>query len=85
MAKQDVLSIPSGAIKSQGDSRYVELPGTPVLKQQVIEAGLSDDTNTEIVSGLKEGDQIIVRTVTASGAKTTTSAPSLFGTGGRNR
>ena len=52
-------------------------------RQQVVQIGISNDTETEIISGLKEGDQIIIRTVTASAAKpATTQAPSLFGTGG---
>ncbi len=46
-----------------------------------VETGLSSDTLIEIVSGLKEGDQIITRTITAT-TKTTATAPSLLGGGG---
>ena len=50
----------------------------PVVKTVTI--GLADDTNTEITSGLSEGDQIVVRvsknttTTSASSTKTTTSS-----------
>ena len=95
---QDVLTVPSSAIKSQGGSTYV-LAFDPALAdtgstqgvlastppQQIpVEAGISDDTNTEILSGLQDNEQIVVRTI--SGTQTTTaqtSAPSLFGGGGR--
>jgi len=33
-------------------------------KQQTIETGLSNDTYTEIVSGLNEGDQVVTQTIT---------------------
>jgi len=35
-------------------------------RQQTIETGLANDSSTEIVSGLKEGDVIVVRTITPS-------------------
>ena len=55
-------------------------------EQIPVTVGISDDTNTEIVSGLTEGQQIVVKTIaaTTTAAKTTT-APSLLSgvTGGR--
>jgi len=49
--------------------------------QQPVETGISNDTSTEITSGLKEGDQIVSRTITSSSQSTTSQAPSLFGGG----
>ncbi|OGH91914.1 MAG: hypothetical protein A2534_00270 [Candidatus Magasanikbacteria bacterium RIFOXYD2_FULL_39_9] len=94
--KQDVVIVPSSAVKTQNGNSYVEMFDQPIQnpssqgvtsdippRQQVVQIGISNDTETEIISGLKEGDQIIIRTVTASAAKpATTQAPSLFGTGG---
>jgi HlyD family secretion protein len=51
-----------------------------------VTTGISNDTETEILSGLNPGDQIVVRTV--SGTKTTTTttgAGGLFGGAGANR
>ncbi len=95
-SKQDVLLVPNTAITTQGTSSYVEVLGPEVQdmsaagvvsqtppSQKQIQTGLVDDVNTEITSGLQEGDKIIVRTITAS--KTTqsaTQAPSLFGAAG---
>ena len=82
--KQNVLILPNSAIKSQGNSKYVEfvevssdlkqkllasvsgvsLPSSP--KQQSIETGISNDTSTEIVSGLNEGDVVVTSTVSSS-------------------
>ncbi len=48
-------------------------------KQQAIEIGLSNDSMTEVASGLKEGDQVIVRTITPStGTNQASSGQSIF-------
>lgn len=96
-SKQDVLVVPNSALKLQGTNHYVEIvdkktqvtnnQGTAlsnVPAQQSVEIGLSDDTTTEILSGLSEGDKIITKTIAGTTAATTSVAPSLFGGGGRN-
>lgn len=97
--KQDILVVPNSAVKTQGKNIYVEMFTTPltVVKgstsgtvsnvaptQKKVEVGISNDTITEIVSGLNEGDQVVTRTISSTTAKTTAAAtPSLFGnTGG---
>jgi len=95
--KQDVLVVPSAAVKSQGDTYYVEkfnqnysdteatagVTSDTAPTQQVVKIGIADDENTEITSGLSEGDQIVVKTVasTKTTKKATSTTPSLFGTG----
>ncbi len=81
---QDVFVALNAAIKMSGNINYVEIiQGTfsdqeitslngvtssapPV--SQVIEIGLSNDTMTEILSGVNEGDLIVTRTISASTA-----------------
>ena len=99
---QNVLVVPSSAIKTSGSASYVEMlnqaasstaansQGAIVSAQaprrQTVTTGLSDDTNTEITSGLNEGDQIITRTITAAVASTNSSqAPSILQSIGGNR
>lgn len=99
--KTDVLTVPNSALKTQGNNSYVEMfdqalpaptdgnPGSvsPTLpRQQTVEIGLSNDTDSEIITGLKEGDQIVTRTIVPTTAKTTApSATSLLGGAGGNR
>ena len=50
-----------------------------------VEVGISNETNTEIISGLNEGDTIVVRTITGSATSAstnTTRSGSLFNIGG---
>ncbi|MEI6042423.1 MAG: HlyD family efflux transporter periplasmic adaptor subunit [bacterium] len=96
--KQDVIVIPNSAVKSKGGIKYVELFSSKVATsttaqtanevpiQQAVEVGLSNDTQTEILSGLIVGDRIVTKTTTSSAtAAKTTSTPSLFGGGGGTR
>lgn len=102
--KTDVLLVENSAIKNQGTNTYVEMlenivsatgkdstagvTSKTLPREQSITTGIANDTQTQIVSGLKEGDQVIVRTITPSTntSKTTQSAPSLLGgSSGGNR
>ncbi|MHB8831333.1 MAG: HlyD family efflux transporter periplasmic adaptor subunit, partial [Patescibacteria group bacterium] len=83
--KADVLTIANSAVKSVGDQHYVEtldststtkagsdgLITTGVTPKRVfIQTGVSNETLTEIIEGLKEGDSVIVQTIKASSTKT---------------
>lgn len=66
--KQDVLLVPNSAVKWQGDATYVEIMANnaKVPLRQMIEVGLSNDVATEVISGLKEGEQVVTQTITAN-------------------
>ncbi len=74
----DVLMVPGAAVKNA----TVELfDGTTPHTQNVM-LGLSNDTVTEIVSGLKEGDVVVTQTIDPNQkAKTTTPTSSFPGLG----
>ncbi|PIZ99449.1 MAG: hypothetical protein COX77_01535 [Candidatus Komeilibacteria bacterium CG_4_10_14_0_2_um_filter_37_10] len=86
-SKSDVLLVASSAIKTNNSDSYLEVPDedtnslastnggvilTKAPRQQIVEIGLTNDSQSEILSGAKEGDQIIVRMVSSG---TSTSAP----------
>jgi len=90
-AKSDVLLVPNSAVKQDGDSNYVELleannkSNTALksisasnIKKQSVQIGLVNDTMTEIVSGLKEGDMVVTQTIT-SNSKNQNSQSTGFG------
>jgi len=98
--KQDVLIVPQSSVKSQGDTYYVEIFDSPLAsdgdiqgttssvlpQRRIVGVGISNDTSSEIIFGLKEGDQVVSRTITATTQKqTTTQTPSLFGSPSGNR
>lgn len=78
--KDDVLNVPSEAVRSSNGSFSVRLmsKGQPV--ETPVEVGLTSDTQTEIVSGVKEGD-IVVTSVINQASGNTTTGTSVFGGG----
>ena len=80
-SKENVLTVPNSAIKTQGNMTYVEAGNPP--RRIPVRIGLSDDTVTEIISGVNEGDEVITRTIAGTTKATAAAAPSLFGGGTR--
>ena len=60
--KIDVLMVPNSAIKTQNDLTYVELMKDSIPTLQPIETGITNDVDTEVISCLKENDEIITQT-----------------------
>ena len=87
--KRDVLVIPNGLGKIParqfwgGTNRqkimWKYLGDLRTVPSRVfVEVGLSNDSQSEIVSGIKEGDEIVVRTILPSASAPATSVPSIF-------
>ena len=85
--KQDVLLVPSSAVKTEGNSSYVEVLNsgtTPV--QKTIQVGASNTTDTEITSGISAGDKVVTQTINPNLTTSTSSTGSrLPGMGGFGR
>ena len=93
-SKENVLLLNNSAIKSINNKTYVELVtikdvpeeafksgislSNNAIKRQFIETGLSDDNNTEIISGLNEGDIVVLRIINSVSNKTTNTTRSMF-------
>jgi HlyD family secretion protein len=62
--RHDVLTVPEGAVIYEGDSTFVERVDKAVEagKQRLpVQVGLSDGIKTEIVSGLTEGEELVLQ------------------------
>jgi macrolide-specific efflux system membrane fusion protein len=73
--KENVLLVPSGAVQSQDGQTYVQVMVSGQPQYVPVEAGLVSDTQTEIVSGLKEGDQVVTSTISSSNSQQTGTSP----------
>jgi multidrug efflux pump subunit AcrA (membrane-fusion protein) len=90
--KQDVLIVPNSAVKTQsgGGGNYVEVlkSGEATPEQVSVKIGAVNNTNTEIVSGLSVGDNIVTRTINpnqTSATSTQSSGARIPGIGGIGR
>ncbi len=87
---QDALMVPSSAVKTNATGSYVLVFDPPLTAsstpqgilsatapvQVPVEVGISDDTNTQIVSGLSEGQQIVASTRSGTAVSAAASATS---------
>lgn len=57
--KDNVLLIPTRAIRAQGNKRVVTVIANDQPREAVVTLGLSNDQETEILSGLNEGERVL--------------------------
>ncbi len=90
--KVDALTVPNSAVKSKNGQNYVlTLPSADAAQvgnlqgvesdaapiQTTVSVGISDDSNTEILSGLSEGEIVVTKTTTVA-KSSQSAAPSLL-------
>lgn len=78
-AKDSVLLVPSSAVRVQGDQNTVRVLKNKKEQTMVVETGLISDTQTEIISGLSEGDEVITSTITSTTTRQGTSSSPFSG------
>ncbi|MDR3643312.1 MAG: efflux RND transporter periplasmic adaptor subunit [Candidatus Doudnabacteria bacterium] len=95
----DVLTVPNTAVQTQGTTNYVltldpkqthSVTGQTGIVSDVapkmtpVQVGASDDTNTQIISGLTAGDTVVTQTINATAAKSSAASATsaLRGLGG---
>lgn len=82
-SKSDILTVPSASVKTANGISTVKVLKDSQSSDVTVETGISDTTNTEIISGLSEGDTVITSTSTTKTTTTKTSTTSVFsGAGG---
>ncbi|MFH0818590.1 MAG: biotin/lipoyl-binding protein [Patescibacteria group bacterium] len=74
-SKENILVLSSGAIKTSGQGSYIQtLDQNNSVRMVDVETGISDDVNTEIISGLNSGDIVITKIITPDSTNTNTSS-----------
>lgn len=82
--KNEVILVPSGAVQTSNGESTVRVLKNNQVSLVTVETGESNDTQTEIISGISEGEIIIIGTTSISGSSST-SRNSPFGGGGTMR
>jgi len=81
--KDNALLVPSSTVQKQNDQNVVQVMKGKQPQTVNVEVGLSSDTQTEIISGLSEGDEVI--TSSTSSTTDNQSGRSVFSGGGAGR
>ncbi|QLB14495.1 efflux transporter periplasmic adaptor subunit [Mannheimia granulomatis] len=58
--REQVLVIPTSVIKKRGKENYVNVLENGISVEKAITLGMADSQNTEVLSGINEGDQVIL-------------------------
>ena len=81
----NVVAVPSAAVKTSNGKKYVAVMGSNgQTANQTVTTGLSDDTYTQIKSGLTEGTTVVTgsTSTSASSAASSRSSGSILGGAG---
>lgn len=57
----NVLSVPSDAIREEGDNKYVVKKTGSVFEKVTVKTGIAGDDDTEILSGLAVNDEVVTK------------------------
>jgi membrane fusion protein, macrolide-specific efflux system len=68
--RDNVLMVPNRAVRAQGRQKLATVLFEGQQMQVPVQTGLSNDTMTEITSGLKEGDTVVLNTTTTQQPRT---------------
>ncbi len=82
--KNDILIIPNSAIQTQNGQNVVRILKDDNVEFIPVTVGIKSDSESEILSGLEEGSQVITAVVTDNN-RTTTNSPSVFSNFGSGR
>lgn len=87
--KNEAILVPNGAISNSNPSAgsgqaVVKVMKNNQVSEVPVETGISNDTQTEIISGINEGDVVVTGSTTGK-ATTTKGATSVFGGSGGNQ
>ncbi|MGB8648591.1 MAG: efflux RND transporter periplasmic adaptor subunit [Anaerolineae bacterium] len=62
--KNNVLLVPNRAVRASNNKRYVTIYANAVQKEVQVQLGLSNDQESEVISGINEGDQVVTAVTT---------------------
>lgn len=76
---KDVIVIPTTALYKKGNKYYVKTLGEKeVVEEKEVKIGINDEINTEIKSGLKEGEKLILTEMKAGEVVNKSTRPPRF-------
>ncbi len=80
--KTDVLVVPTRAVRRQGRDQMVEVQTGQGTEMRPVQVGLANDQQTEITSGVNEGETVIVPGTTTAPVRAGGAGSGIPGTGG---
>jgi membrane fusion protein, macrolide-specific efflux system len=79
----DVILVPSSAVQTSGNQKTVRVMKNGQIESTTIEVGGNSDSQTAIISGINEGDEVVTSIVTSENSTGTSNTSSPFSSLGR--
>ncbi len=73
--KNDVLTVPSTSVQTVSGQPTVRVLKNGQMSNVIVETGLTSDTQTEIISGLSEGETVVTSLITSTSGSSGSSSP----------
>ena len=78
----DVVAVPTSAVETTGDRSFVLVLDNGILSRKVIKIGMIGDTYTQVVSGLSDGQSVVLADYTEAVPSSNTDLTTALGGGG---
>ncbi len=78
-SKPDILTVPPRAVRPRGAEQVVDIRRNGTIEEQVVTTGLTDPENIEILTGVSEGDVLVVPSLTTAADDEAEAVPTLAG------
>jgi hypothetical protein len=78
-SKPDILVVPSRAVRRRGSEQIVDVRRDGAVVEQVITTGISDTDNVEVLTGLVEGDVVVVPALRTAEEQEADAVPTIPG------
>lgn len=78
-SKPDILTVPPRAVRPRGAEQVVDVRRNGTVEEQVVTTGITDPNNVEILTGVEEGDVLVVPSLTTAGQDEAEAEPTLPG------
>ena len=79
--RESVLLVPNRAIKAQGRQKVVQLQTATDVQTRVVTVGLANDIQSEVLTGLNEGDAVVITGATTINPANRGGGGGIFGGG----
>jgi hypothetical protein len=80
--KNEAILVPNGAISNRNGDNIVKIMKDNKISEINVETGISNETQTEIISGINEGDSVVTGSTATNKMTTTKKSTSVFGGSG---
>jgi RND family efflux transporter MFP subunit len=83
-SKENVVIVPNNAVKTENGNYYVEVIKNNIVEKKSVEIGSENNSKTEIVKGISQGETVVTQTINSTSKASTSSSSSSSSSSSKN-